>query len=361
MEAAVMGLRDALSRLGDVTQVNTSVSTTNRDRGLISIEKVRAVRRQRSLLRGASRRSSASRPGAALVAHLPISQNASGLVRDIALADKLPVTYLAYLHGSAYDRILAEQSLRSVLLRRLLSSAAGIACLYEGQVRELAHRGVTTPAATVGNCLSAGWLAAASKAQRRSRPDSQPYPFRLLFIGHLSRAKGFDVLLKAVATLPGFRLTAIGEWIFKDRSALHLGSMRQPPVPPNVTLLPPAEPSAIARLMTEHDALILPSLSEGLPMTVLEAMSIGLPVIAARTGGLPTLLDDNRGMLIEQVGVPGVCQAVQRCRAEYRSALEAARRAHAYVGDHYSAEAVAARLSSLITVACAAPHNRALS
>ena len=43
--------------------------------------------------------------------------------------------------------------------------------------------------------------------------------------------------------------------------------------------------------MAHCDALIMPSLHEGLPYTVLEAMSLGLPVIASRVGGLAEVLE----------------------------------------------------------------------
>ena len=54
------------------------------------------------------------------------------------------------------------------------------------------------------------------------------------------------------------------------------------------------------------DLLVLPSLNEGMPMTLLEAMAAGVPVIATRVGAIPNIIDDGRNGLLIDVGDP--CQ-----------------------------------------------------
>ena len=51
-------------------------------------------------------------------------------------------------------------------------------------------------------------------------------------------------------------------------------------------------------LMAAFDALALPSLHEGIPMVVLEAMAIGVPIIASRVGGIPEIVDDGQEALL---------------------------------------------------------------
>jgi glycosyltransferase involved in cell wall biosynthesis len=50
------------------------------------------------------------------------------------------------------------------------------------------------------------------------------------------------------------------------------------------------------------DVLIMPSMHEGLPYTILEAMSLGVPIIASRAGGLVEAIDDNENGLLVPVG-----------------------------------------------------------
>ncbi len=54
--------------------------------------------------------------------------------------------------------------------------------------------------------------------------------------------------------------------------------------------------------MASADALIMPSLHEGLPYTLLEAMSLGLPVVASDVGGLAEVLRNEETGLLVPVG-----------------------------------------------------------
>ena len=57
--------------------------------------------------------------------------------------------------------------------------------------------------------------------------------------------------------------------------------------------------SDIAKLMRTFSVFALPSIAEGMPVTLLEAMACGLPVVASRVGGIPELvLENNTGMLV---------------------------------------------------------------
>ncbi|MBF0217289.1 MAG: DUF3473 domain-containing protein [Candidatus Omnitrophica bacterium] len=58
------------------------------------------------------------------------------------------------------------------------------------------------------------------------------------------------------------------------------------------------------------DVFILPSLTEGVPMALLEAMSMGLPVIASRVGGIPDIIDRGGGLLVEPGDVKGLTGAI---------------------------------------------------
>jgi len=58
---------------------------------------------------------------------------------------------------------------------------------------------------------------------------------------------------------------------------------------------------------------VLPSLYEGMPNTVMEAMAIGCPVIAGKIGGITELINKNQGLLIDDPADPSqIAKAMQQ-------------------------------------------------
>lgn len=106
-----------------------------------------------------------------------------------------------------------------------------------------------------------------------------------LFVGRLSREKGVATLIEAWRALPGIPLTVIGDG--PERAALERAA------PANVQFAGQQPREAVLRSMAEAQAVVVPSeWYENFPMTVVEAMAVGTPVIASRTGALASIVTD---------------------------------------------------------------------
>jgi glycosyltransferase involved in cell wall biosynthesis len=134
------------------------------------------------------------------------------------------------------------------------------------------------------------------------RPNSVPDPGApappgsgLLFVGRLSREKGLPLLLDAWerSGAPFGTLTIVGDG--PERSRVEAAA-RTPGS--RVEFLGPLNRAAVDDVVRTSAAVVVPSTApEALSLVVLEALAHGRPVLAARTGGLPSVVNDSVGWL----------------------------------------------------------------
>jgi glycosyltransferase involved in cell wall biosynthesis len=118
----------------------------------------------------------------------------------------------------------------------------------------------------------------------RLRPEI-PRDHDLLFVGRLVSDKGADLLLQALARLPGRRLTLVGD----GPEAAALPRLAEEwKVADRVTFIGPKRGEELARLMNAHRVLVVPSRwAEPFGIVALEGAASGCTVIASDGGGLP--------------------------------------------------------------------------
>jgi glycosyltransferase involved in cell wall biosynthesis len=129
---------------------------------------------------------------------------------------------------------------------------------------------------------------------------SEPREVHIGTVGRLVPVKGYRLFLEFAAQLrrrhPGVRFSILGDGPMMaelSSEAARLG------IRESVTFLPPrADPHAYYR---DVDIYVNTSLHEGLPLSVLEAMACGRPVVAPRVGGIPeVVVDGQHGFLVDR-------------------------------------------------------------
>jgi glycosyltransferase involved in cell wall biosynthesis len=179
-------------------------------------------------------------------------------------------------------------------------------------------------------------------AARRLRDELGVTQFRPLWVcaARLEEEKGQAVLLDALAQVRNqgndFVAAFAGEGslrsAFQRRAAAHaLG--------PSVRFLGRVDP--LGPLLLAADACLIPSLSDGLPLSLLDSLARGRPVVASRVGGIPDVVEDGvSGRLVpagDSVALANVLEDFhRRPDAARRLGLEGAERVHA----HYTWEGV---------------------
>lgn len=124
-------------------------------------------------------------------------------------------------------------------------------------------------------------------------------PIRFLSVGRAHYIKGYSYALQTLGLLKKkgvkFTYTIIGG---RDEELNYLIHHYQ--LTSEVNILDRLPISEVKKLYHQSDALLLPSLSEGVANVAIEAMAVGLPVISAQVGGMNELLKDREsGFLFE--------------------------------------------------------------
>lgn len=205
------------------------------------------------------------------------------------------VPFIVHLHGGGYQEYYSSSSL---LLRneikRLFFQAAGVVLMHQGQMefaQEILGKQRNQKLSIIPNGVQ---TVSSNPYQRPARQDR----LRLVFLGNISDAKGIPELLRAVERFSPteLSLTLVGPMKLNQKGQDLLDSCSQKNL---VTFLGPMrKEDAISQLSQSH-VLILPSKIENFPNVILEAFSLGVPVIATSVGGVSTMVrHDQTGWLI---------------------------------------------------------------
>jgi glycosyltransferase involved in cell wall biosynthesis len=144
------------------------------------------------------------------------------------------------------------------------------------------------------------------------RGRREPGPPRVGFVGTLAWHKGVHVLIDALGRLPAGSCEVL---LFGDLATFpdYVASLRQQAISLPVHFRGGFAPEAAAAAYAEIDVLVVPSLwPENSPLVIHEAFQAGLPIVAARTGGIPALLGDGRhGVLYEPSSPAALAEALR--------------------------------------------------
>lgn len=124
----------------------------------------------------------------------------------------------------------------------------------------------------------------------RKKIHSSRKIFRFLYVGRLEKIKGIDILLKAAIILKSkdvsFTLQIAGSGTLEEeiRKVIHKNNLN------NVILLGNLGETETVNIMLSSDYLVIPSRSESLPLVLLEAAKLHLPIIASDVGDCPRII-----------------------------------------------------------------------
>ncbi|PAU81444.1 glycosyl transferase [Halovibrio salipaludis] len=169
----------------------------------------------------------------------------------------------------------------------------------------------------------------------------------ILGVGRLSREKAFERLIEAFAAIrdhyPQAGLLVVGEG--KQRGELE-SLVQQYSLDTDVLM--PGFQENVPALMARADALVIPSRTEGLPITLLEAMTLKLPVIASAVGAMPEVLENGEnGWIVQEPFPESIRDSLHECLKNQEPRSYKVQKAYQKVHRIYSSRAMATAYSDI--------------
>ncbi len=147
-----------------------------------------------------------------------------------------------------------------------------------------------------------------------SEPSDPEHNQSIVCVGRLCAAKGQVHIPAAVARVkerfPNMRVVLVGDG--ESRPEIE-AEIRRHGVEDMVTIHGWASNPEVRRMISESRALLLPSYAEGLPVVLMEALALARPAITTRVAGIPELVDESCGWLVEPGNDEQLAEAFTDC------------------------------------------------
>ncbi|MBN1883926.1 MAG: glycosyltransferase [Candidatus Krumholzibacteriota bacterium] len=209
------------------------------------------------------------------------------------------------LHGTDVNQGLESRARRPFVLEAMRASSR-IVAVSAALRQTLVEAGIDgSRIAVVMNGIDTALFRPRDRSGERRRLGLRFDARIVLYAGNFKAIKGVPVLVEAFAraAVPGAELHLVGDG---PQERLLRGLARRAGIAGSVFFHGRAPHERVASFMGAADLFCLPSLAEGTPNVVLEALACGLPVVATDTGGTPEILAPENGILVP----PGAAEAL---------------------------------------------------
>ena len=211
------------------------------------------------------------------------------------------IPYIIWGRGS--DVYLTRKYER-LFLKPVLKKADAVIALTE-QMKEKIGEFYERDAFVIPNGINLEEYAGLSKENLRAELQFGRSDKVIIYIGRLSPVKGVEYLIRAMRLVkdkePDAKLMLIGDGSEKEKLKSIIKKLNLEHL---VMHLPQLPNQNIPKYAVASDVLVLPSLSEGFPMTILEAMASGLPIVSTKVSGLPEIVKEGKNGFLVEPGNP---------------------------------------------------------
>jgi len=230
------------------------------------------------------------------IVHLNPSLGKKSFVRDAVLLLLSRLFFkkvIVYWHGwrDDFEEKIRNRIIYSRLFKVSFEKADASVVLGTLFKKKLVSLGYQNKIYIEKNCVHNKYLLEENKPLQQKLLHT---PTRLLFLSRIEKSKGIYIAIETVRLLNEkvlgkyeLLVAGSGSELANVRQYIELNSIS------NIKLLGFVAGMDKHKLLLASDVLIFPSFSEGLPLTILEGMSYGIPIITRSIGGIPDIVKDN--------------------------------------------------------------------
>lgn len=227
------------------------------------------------------------------VVHLHTSERGSFIRKGLLLwvSKSIRIRVILHMHGPEfYEFAKGSRPIAQKLIRLTLEEADSVIALGNSWAELLLEVAPRARVVVIPNSIRP------QGAVRR--PASGPV--NVLFLGELCSRKGISILLNSWVDVlsscesDSVKLTVAG-WGEIERARNQVSELG---IKDSVDICGWLDKTEVAELLAITDVLVLPSIKEGQPMSILEAMARGICVVSTTAGGIPEMIGNGEGVLV---------------------------------------------------------------
>ncbi len=240
-----------------------------------------------------------------------------GTIGFMLLARLARTNVLVHMHGTDWDEFYTRAPAFKRLYTRIgLRMAPRIVVLYSLWAENIRKRCPAADILVMRNLIHDQDPPDPSDVQAlREKLGLTKEHFVVLTIGYLGWRKGYFTILDAVPQVvsqdQSVRFVLVGSEENPGEMDQLMEQVKRQKLEPWVTFTGEVERDQTNLFYGLADIYLLPSYIEGMPITIIEALRSGLPVISTRVGGIPDMIDDHVSGLLVNPGAPNeIAEAV---------------------------------------------------
>ena len=235
--------------------------------------------------------------------HVPVQ---AGLMA-LRIKAKYKVPYLVTEHWCGYndlnpDNLRARNVIFRSAVKRVLESAALVTTVCEANKAELGSLFMLPETVIINNVADTNLFLSPAR--------EDPAVFSFIHVSSLTYQKNLEGILQACSLIKhngNWRLIIIGPHTTAQQELAKSIDLQD-----RITWLGQLAYEVVALQLKEASAMIMFSRFENQPCTIVEALCCGVPVIATKVGGIPEIINDTNGMLVESGDIAGLADAMNK-------------------------------------------------